>query len=101
METTNFEAVADASELVGGFTFVDQLRQSEKERKRKRVKVPLDDVEHRYEWRTVHYSHTGQILGITQEGFEFTIYEDYSKLYHFRKPRVSEPVIDADSYSLC
>ena len=37
VETTNFEAVADASELVGGFAFVDELRQSEKEKKRKRV----------------------------------------------------------------
>ena len=37
VETTNFEAVADASELVGGFTFVDRLRQSEQDRKRKEL----------------------------------------------------------------
>ena len=90
METTNFEAVADAAELVGGFSFVDAL-------KNKRVKRPLDDVERRYEWRTVHYSHAGQILGITEQGFEFASYEDNSKLYHFRKESVSEPVIQAAS----
>ena len=78
VETPNFEAVVDAAELVGGFSFVDAL-------KNKRVKRPLDDVERRYEWRTVHYSYAGQILGIAEQGFEFASYEDNSKLYHFRK----------------
>ena len=90
VETPNFQEVVDAAYLVGGFSFVDALRS-------KRFKRPLDDVERRYEWRTVHYSYAGQILGITEQGFEFASYEDNSKLYHFRKPHVSERVIDANS----
>ena len=90
VETPNFEAVVDAAELVGGFSFVDAL-------KKKRVKRPLDDVERRYEWRTVHFSYAGEMLRITEEGFEFASYEDNSKLYHFRKVSVSEPVIEAAS----
>ena len=78
VETPNFEAVVDAAELVGGFSFVDAL-------KNKRVKRPLDDVERRYEWRTVHVSFAQEILRITEEGFQFASYEDKCNLYHFRK----------------
>ena len=78
VDTPNFQEMLDAAQRVGGFSFVDALR-------RKRLKRPLDDVESRYEWKTVHVSFAQEILRITEEGFQFASYEDNCKLYHFRK----------------
>ena len=82
VDTPNFQEVRDAAERLGGFSFVDDLR-------RKRFKRPLDDVESRYEWKTVHVSFAQEMLGIIDDGFQFVSYEENSKLYHFRKEKVS------------
>ena len=78
VSTPNFQEVVDAAYRVGGFSFVGALRN-------KRVKRPLDDVERRYEWRTVHGSSAQEIVRITEEGFQFVSYDDKCKLYHFRQ----------------
>ena len=88
----NLASLADAADLLGGFSFIDDLVKAHKLNS-ERPTTPKEDTNREYDWKTLYKAVTGcteDLKEAASQGYMFASFCEKGMVYHLQKKRKEE-----------